>query len=373
MNNSIFEKTKKIISLIFFIILFLIFMFLLYKTKDNKLIDNVKDFIEKDTKILYITNKSNYSNYPINMLKKYEIEYMYINSDNLSSIEKTKLEKIANSKHLESIIVIFENGKVKDAIIQYENEEKLNEFLIENEVLPEVLGDTSNIISSVEEIIDTDISILYLPYKNIKNIDAQDKILKNISNIYDINYQKVDAYLLSKPQQNKLNTLLQISKVEDQIIILIKNKKIIGSIRGINTKRKYINEMKKYNFINKTDDYINYINYNEFKNLINNDQKSIISIGKDECKYCSELIEIFNDIIEENDISIYYLNIKNLESEEALQVQEILKKLKYNDGFTTPLTLLVENNNLIDYVIGSSSEEFFVDKFRENGIIKNEV
>ena len=71
------------------ILLLIIFFSLLFLTKDNKLIKDIKEYIKKDTKVIYIANKKNYDNYPIDIFKKYDINYMYINSTNLSKFEKS--------------------------------------------------------------------------------------------------------------------------------------------------------------------------------------------------------------------------------------------------------------------------------------------
>ena len=54
----------------------------------------------------------------------------------------------------------------------------------------------------------------------------------------------------------------------------------------------------------------------------------------------------------------------------SIEISKKLSELGYSDGFTTPITLIVENNKLINYVIGASNKQYFVDIFSENGIIK---
>ena len=365
-----FKVKNNIILLIILGILLVIFFSLLFITKDNSRIKDIKKFIQTDTKILYISNKNNYKEYPIDLFKKYEINYLYIDSDKLTNVEETKLEKIINSKYLSNIIVIYNNGEIVDAIIEYDNEESLNKFLQKNNIIPEVIGDNINIIEEVKTILDTEYSLIYLPYKSIDKIDNQDRILKDICEDYEINYKKIDAFLLSSSQHNKLNTLLQISKVEEQIVILVKNKKIIGSIRDINNKKEYLEKLKEYKFVEEINSLITFINLNEFNNLLNNNEKNIIVIGKDECKYCDSVTTTLNDIAINYDIKINYINVGKLDSDISLQVEEKLIELNYNDGFTTPIVLVVENNKLLNYVIGFASEQYFVDIFTENGIIK---
>ena len=370
MKKDNMATIKKFLMGIFFSLLVIIFLYLLLSTRDNDFVKNIKEFIRFDTRVLYISDKDNYSDYPIDLFKKYEIDYLYVDSTKLSSIEKTKIEKIINSKYFSNIIVIYKNGKIVDAIIEYDNKESLNKFLQEHQLIPKIIGDTSKIINSVSELLDTEYSLIYLPYKPLDEMDSQSKILKKICDDYEINFRKVDAYLLSQSQQNKLNSILQISTVEDQIVILVKGKKIVGSIRGINNKRKYLNLLEDFSFIDEIGYFITHINLDEFNNLLNNKEKNIIVVGKDDCKYCDQVNETLNNIAINYDIKINYINVGKIDSDISVKVEKELLNLKYSDGFTTPMTLIVENNKLLNYVIGSSTEEYFVDIFKENGIIR---
>lgn len=367
-NLKVIKRFFVIVVLILLIIILLLSF--IFFTRDNNLVKNIKEFIKTDTKVLYISDETNYSDYPVDLFKKYEIDYLYVNSTKISNIEKNKIKEIINSSYFSNIIIIYNNGKIVDAIIEYDDDESLNKFLQENEVIPEIVGDNSKIINSVNELLTTEYSLIYLPYKYSDEIENQDKILKKISNNYEINYKKVDAYLLSQNQQNKLNSILRISTVEDQIIILVKDNKILGSIRGINSKKTYLTKLKEFNFIEEIGYFITHINLNEFNNLLNNNEKNILIIGKDDCKYCDQVLETLNNVAMNYDIKANYINVGKIDSNIAIEISKKLSELGYSDGFTTPITLVVENNKLLDYVIGASNEEYFIDIFTENGIIK---
>ena len=368
MPKNTFSIIKKILITILFTILCSIIILLF--SKDNDLIRDVKGFIEKDTKVLYITSKDKYSEYPIKLFDKYDIKYLYVDSTKLSSIEKTKIEKIVNSKYTSNILVIFNNGEIVDAIIDYESENDLDKFLQKHSIIPQVIGDIDGIIESVSELLETELTMLYIPYKYVDGIETQSEVLKEISTRYKIEYKLVNAYLLSSVQQEKLNSILHISSVEDQIIILVKDKKIVGSIRGINKANYYLDELQRYNFIEKVDNYINKVDYDKFNELINSNNKNIILIGKDECRYCDNVVDTLNSITVNYNIPISYINVGKLDSELSNNVEKKLIELGYSDGFTTPIIIMTESNRLIDYVIGPSNEEYFVDIFTENGIIK---
>ncbi len=370
MEKNTFGIVKKVLLTLFFITLITILVVLLILTRDSNFIKEVKGFIENDTKVLYVSTKGKYSDYPINVFNKYDTKYLYIDSTKLSKLDKTKLEKIIDTKNLSNTVIIFKNGKIQDKKLNYDTDNEFNSFLQRNDIIPEVIGDNKGIIESVSNLLETDFTVLYIPYRYINGIDTQNEILKNISYQYSINYKMINAYLLSKIQQEKLNSILQISSVEDQIIILIKDQKIIGSIRDIGVSNDYIEKMKEYNFIEQIDNYIQEINYEDFNNILESKDKNIILIGKDNCKHCNEVINTLNRIIMNYGINVNYINIGETDSELSKIIENKLTLLGYSDGFTTPITFMVESNKIIDYVIGASTEKYFIDIFTENGIIK---
>ena len=370
MNRSTFESIKKYMPIILIGILTIIFIVLLILTRDDKFIKNVKEFIRTDTKVLYITNKKNYNKYPIKILDKYEINYKYIDSSKLSSFEKSKIENIINNRDLSNIIVIFEDGKIKDALLRYEGEEELNNFLIKNEIIPSIIGDISGIKNKLSVSLESDFLLLYLPYVYDENIEYEEGLLKDISKQYNIEYKKIDIYLLSKSQQQKINSLLNISEVKDQIILFIKNKEIQGSIRGYNKKSEYVNKLFEYGFIEEIYNYITEIGYEDFDRKINSDDKNIFLITKDTCKYCKETMILLNQVSSNNNLDIYYINIVNMDSDLSIKVENKIKSIGFSDGFSTPLLIITEKDKIIDYSIGVSTIDFYEEMFKENGLIK---
>ena len=370
MNKSTFELLKKIVTITFFTILVVLFLVLLILTIDDKYIKNVKQFIKTDTKVLYISNEKNYNKYPKSLLDKYEINYMYINSDKISKFEKNKIQKIVNNKDLSNIIVIFESGKIKDALISWDDNKKLTKFLIKNEVIPSIIENISGLTNKILKAKESDSLILYLPYSYNENIKYQDNLIKDISKKYNIEYKKYDAYLLSKTQKEKINLAFEISNVEDQIVLFIKDKTVLGSLRGYNRKSDYINKLFEYNYVEEVNNSLNEIEYNEFVSKINAEEENVILITKDDCKYCGEVVNTLNQISSDNNLDIDYINVNDIDSQKSVDVENKLKELGYKDGFSTPLVIITEKGKVLDYVIGSSTSDYFKDMFTEYGLLK---
>ena len=367
------NKIKNIIYVVFFSLLILVFIVLIIMTRDSSKIIEIKEYIKTDEKVLYITNDENLK-YPMEILDKYSVSYLKIDSNKLNIFEKKKLKNIINNQYINNIIVVLRNGEVVDALIEYDNNEKVNVFLQKNNIIPEKLVDNVNeILDKSKMILENDYSMIYILYTNHDKIDKQDKILKKIAQKYLINYDRIDAYLLSKSQQNKINTLLGISEVEDQILVLIKDKKMIANIRGIHGQNTYIETLYDQNFIKELDDKINKIDYNKFKQELENQNKSIILIGQDICKECEQVYNLLNGMIYNYNINVNYINLENSNSIIYEKVKTKLTKSGYIDAFSLPLVIIAENDKIIDYVIGNSNEEYFLDIFIQNGVIKGDV
>lgn len=369
MEKSTSSKFKQISKIFTLLLLIITLVTLIVITTDNKYIKNIKEFVSKDTKVLYITNKNKYSKYITDLFEKYDAKYMYINSSGLSNIEKNKLGRIVDNGILSNLIVIFENGEIKETLIDNENQNNINKFLQNNNIIPEVIGDNKNIISTVENSLETDFTLLYIPYKYINGITVQDEILKNISHEHNINYKMINAYLLSDIQKQKLNSILNISSVDDQIVILIQNKKIIGNIRGKQTSKEFIDKLYELEFITEEENKLTEITEEKFNELLNLKDKNIIFIENENCKYCSDIKQNLNSIINEYGITINYINIGDINSELSKNIESKLKNLN-QDTFTPPMTIIVESGKLLNNVIGLSTKEYFIDIFSINGIIK---
>lgn len=374
MFKRINTKTKKILFITLFSLLVLLFLSLLLLIRDSGKIKEIKEFVKTDIKVVYVSNDKSNSKYPKEILNKYGVNYLEVDSSKFNVFERKKLENIVNSKYLNNILVIFESGKIKDALIEYKSKESVNEFLQKNDIIPKQLSDNvDKIFKEITNITDNDYSIVYLPYKNMDIIDEQNNTFEYISKKYSINYKKIDAYLLSKSQHQKINELLQLSTVEDQILILIKENQIIGNIRGVHSKNTYIENLYELNFISELEDKINEIDYNEFKKKLNSQEKSIILIGMDNSKDCEDVYNLLNGMIYNYEINVNYINVGSIDSEVYKKVQEKLNNIENYDNFSLPLVVVVESNNILDYVVGNTKEEYFLDTFIENGVIKGVV
>lgn len=373
MLKKINNNTKKIFSIVLFSVLILAFLVLMVMTIDSKKISDIKEFIKTDVKVLYISNDKNL-NYPVEILDKYSIDYLKIDSNHLTLFERKKIKKIIDNNNLSNILVIYVNGVIKNKLVEYKEDKSVEKFLQDNKIIPEYISeDVDKIVKKSKQILENEYSIIYIPYKKHEDIEEQDEIIKKISMKYSIDYDRIDAFLLSKNQQEEINKLLGLSNVEDQIIILVKDKKMIANIRGIHSKNTYIETLYELDFINEIENKIKEIDYDDFKVELKNNSKSIILMGLDDSKDSNNVFDLLNKMVYNYGIEVNYINLNNADSNIYKKVHQKLIDIGYEDAFSLPLVVIVESNKILDYIIGTSNEEYYLDVFIENGVIKGEI
>lgn len=97
------------------------------------------------------------------------------------------------------------------------------------------------------------------------------------------------------------------------------------------------------------------------------DVPTLVLVAREGCHYCQTAEPIIQSIMKENDISINYLDTDEFTEETSQQFQE--SDAMFEDGFGTPMLLLVGNNSIIDAVDGLTDKAHYVEFFRSNGFI----
>lgn len=364
------EKRNNIILICILFVLIIIFTILLLFTSDSKKIIEIQDFIKTDTKVLYISlNKK--EDYVKKILEKYEINYLNIDKSTLTIFEIKKIKELVNNDLQNNLIIIYKNGVILDTLLNFEKEKQINEFFQRNNIIPKVLDDNvKNIMEESITILDNDYLMLYIPYVESVDIENQDKVLKDLAGKYNIPYKMINASLLSETQHEKINKILGISSVEDQIFVLIKDHKVVSNIRGKHSKNIYKEELYKNDFILNLKDKIEYIDYNEFKNILKEDKKNILLIND---KKSDSFISLLNKMIYSYDLEIKCINISKEESVIYNKVKEKIENIGYDGAYSLPILIIFESNKILEYVIGDTTEEYLLDIFKETGIIKGAV
>lgn len=367
------EKIKRIIYIVVLVLIILTFVSLLFFTKDSEKIKEIQDFVKTDTKVLYVSLKNN-NNYIEKLLDKYDVNLLSVNSSTLSIFEIKKLKDITNTKSLNNVVIVYQNGKIVGTLNNYHKEEELNNFLQKYNIIPsKIVDNVKNIMEDSLNLLDNEYLMAYIIYEEHSDIEEQNEMFESISLKYSIPYKKIDATLLSKNQHEKINSLLGISSVEDQILILIKDKKVVSNLRGIHSKNTYKETLNDAGFIDESLNGVEYIDYDAFEEILDLNEKNIILIGNDKTKNSIYLLNLLNKITHNYNIAAKYINIKKEDLELYNNIKNKIADIGYEGAYSLPIMLIVESNKILDFVIGNTTEEYLIDLFLETGVIKGDV
>ena len=107
------------------------------------------------------------------------------------------------------------------------------------------------------------------------------------------------------------------------------------------------------------------ISYTEYEELMNSNKPFLMVIIQDGCGYCQMYEPVVEEVADELGISVNYLNLTNLSSEEGTKLSESNSYLKKNQ-WGTPTTLFMVGDKVIDSIGQYVEKDDFVDFVEKN-------
>ena len=114
------------------------------------------------------------------------------------------------------------------------------------------------------------------------------------------------------------------------------------------------------------------ITIDEYLDLMDGDEKSIIYVARPDCGYCQMQKPILTKIASKYDLEVHYLNTSGFvkdkkyteDGEKFINSAEV-----YKTGFGTPNTIIVQNGEIVDGVYQYVEAKELQDLFERNGFI----
>ena len=130
-----------------------------------------------------------------------------------------------------------------------------------------------------------------------------------------------------------------------------------------------LQECDSYSAGNSSDNSssLNDIDIDEYLDLKESSDASIIYIARPTCGYCQQEEPIVKNIVYEYGITVNYLNTDNLDDDG--QAKLIKSDDYFSEGYGTPLLLVVKDDEIVDILKGLSDKDTIVNFFKENGFI----
>ena len=101
------------------------------------------------------------------------------------------------------------------------------------------------------------------------------------------------------------------------------------------------------------------ISYNDYENLMEKEEAFIIIVERASCSYCQMYLPILEDVANEKQIPIYYIDTDTLSSEDFSSLGNSNSYLRRN-SWGTPTTLFMLGNRVLDSIGGYVEKEEFL-------------
>ena len=220
-----------------------------------------------------------------------------------------------------------------------------------------------------------DETVIYYGSSTCSYCSLQTPIMKQIKEDYKIDYLYIDASKLSKDDQKEILKVLDVEGSTPTIAV-VKNDDVVDVNVGYMDGKTTVEFLKKNKILDKDATYkpeenLTFIDFNRYKELVNEDSLNIIVIGQTTCSHCIAVKPVLSRVAGNNNITINYLNLTEMSQDEQSELIESLKSIGYSDAdnLGTPLTLITKNNHLEGSIEGENPPSYFTREFKKYGVI----
>lgn len=223
-------------------------------------------------------------------------------------------------------------------------------------------------------------TVIYYASSSCSYCELQTPILETVAEDYDMDYLYIDSSNLATKQRKEILDKLGIEHATPTTVI-VENGKVIDTAVGYTDGQEYVeffanNEVIPSDALYSKEQYLTFIDYEEYEELVNNSKTHIIVIGQTTCSHCIAIKPALNSVAEDYDLTINYLNLTNMDEDEYNKFTKSLKSIEYNDpdfvsdgSFGTPLTLIIKNGKVSSYISGERTKSQLVREFKKSGLI----
>lgn len=111
------------------------------------------------------------------------------------------------------------------------------------------------------------------------------------------------------------------------------------------------------------------ITYEDYECLLDSDKPFALVIAQTTCSYCQQYAPVINEYAGENNVPIYVVYLDEL-GEEANDLLSSLSYFDDNSDWGTPLTLGIDNKEVVANISGYTDDTETIDNFMEQAGIK---
>jgi len=280
-------------------------------------------------------------------------------------MSKEKKKTIILTIGLSVICLVLIGFLVYDALIQ-------NGSIVDEDVR-EIMEDFNEEFNSKER------TVIFYASSGCGYCSLQKPILETIAEDYDMEYLEIDSSLLPAKQREEIIEKLEIEG-KTPTTVIVQNGKVVDTALGYTEGRTSVeffasNELIPEDAVYSGESNLTFIDYSEYEDLIDKGTHVVV-IGQTTCSHCIAIKPALNKVAGEYDLTINYLNLTEMSQDEYNNFSKSLKEIEYNDpdfvedgSFGTPLTLIIDNGKVKDYISGERTKSQLVREFKKAGLI----
>ena len=107
----------------------------------------------------------------------------------------------------------------------------------------------------------------------------------------------------------------------------------------------------------------------DYLDVLQSEDKNIVFIGRPTCSYCVKLKPHLEEIADENNLKIYYVNIDEMSEEDTDKFFSSTDAFD-KENLSTPMVLITKDGKVIDSNTGYMEKSKYEDFFKKNELIK---
>lgn len=192
--------------------------------------------------------------------------------------------------------------------------------------------------------------------------------LQEMAERYDFDYIYINTDDFATQYMTQVMNQLGLTKIATPYLAVVSNGKVVKTQNGYADYDVTFEFLKENKIIDEEAELmLNYIDFSTYKELLAKQENSVIVVGQSTCQFCVQAKLILNQIAEEKDITINYLNISYLTEEEGEEFENSLDYFKKEWG--TPIMLIVNDGKMVDIVEQMVTKDEYIEFLEENGVL----
>ena len=219
-----------------------------------------------------------------------------------------------------------------------------------------------------------EIKIIYLANSSDAYTSLQSPILESIVDDYNLNYLFIDKDSISSEEINYINKKLDVTDTTP-VIAVVQNNEVIDTNEGFIDGIKLVEFFVESGLLEDDSEYnaeknLTIIDYDKFNELYNSNDEFILVLGQTSCSHCIAVKPVLSYVAGKNNIVVNYIDLTNLNETEFNSLSQAIKDIGYTEDIGTPLTLVIKEKKMLDYLSGEATPAKFTKLFKNTGIIK---